>query len=199
MLVSARSFDEYRAMFALTDRDLDQRILDCPGGARASPPRRAGAGSTRSPSTPSTPTTGSNSASWPSGRSGTSTRTWCGRRRTTSGRGSATPSATPACGPPPPATSPPTSPPARTATWPAHCRTCPSRRAPSTWCSARTCCSRTACGWTRTSTWPRCSSWPGWPPGGPVVPGAAAQRHHPLRLAGTRPGAAGGRRRAEPT
>ncbi|MFJ2187237.1 hypothetical protein ACIOJE_04625 [Kitasatospora sp. NPDC087861] len=33
MLVSARSFDEYRAMFALTDRDLDQRILDCPGGA----------------------------------------------------------------------------------------------------------------------------------------------------------------------
>ncbi|MFF2080291.1 methyltransferase domain-containing protein [Kitasatospora sp. NPDC058162] len=33
MLVSARSFAEYRAMFALTDRDLDQRILDCPGGA----------------------------------------------------------------------------------------------------------------------------------------------------------------------
>ncbi|MGW2372869.1 methyltransferase domain-containing protein [Kitasatospora sp. NPDC001683] len=33
MLVSARSFAEYRAMFALTDRDLDQRILDCPAGA----------------------------------------------------------------------------------------------------------------------------------------------------------------------
>ncbi|MFI8454900.1 class I SAM-dependent methyltransferase [Kitasatospora sp. NPDC085464] len=33
MLVSARSFDEYRAMFALTDRDLEQRILDCPAGA----------------------------------------------------------------------------------------------------------------------------------------------------------------------
>ncbi|MGW3045749.1 methyltransferase domain-containing protein [Kitasatospora sp. NPDC001159] len=33
MLVSARSFAEYRAMFALTDRDLEQRILDCPGGA----------------------------------------------------------------------------------------------------------------------------------------------------------------------
>ncbi|GAB7187310.1 hypothetical protein ATKI12_7141 [Kitasatospora sp. Ki12] len=33
MLVSARSFEEYRAMFALTDRDLDQRILDCPAGA----------------------------------------------------------------------------------------------------------------------------------------------------------------------
>ncbi|MFH9350813.1 class I SAM-dependent methyltransferase [Kitasatospora sp. NPDC017646] len=33
MLVSARSFAEYRAMFALTDRDLDQRVLDCPAGA----------------------------------------------------------------------------------------------------------------------------------------------------------------------
>ncbi|MFD5464242.1 methyltransferase domain-containing protein [Kitasatospora sp. NPDC127059] len=33
MLVSARSFAEYRAMFALTDRDLAQRVLDCPGGA----------------------------------------------------------------------------------------------------------------------------------------------------------------------
>jgi SAM-dependent methyltransferase len=31
-LISARSFDEYRAMFALTDADLDGRILDCPGG-----------------------------------------------------------------------------------------------------------------------------------------------------------------------
>ncbi|RKT12164.1 methyltransferase family protein [Streptomyces sp. 1114.5] len=34
MLVSARSFEEYRAMFALTDRDLaGRRVLDCPGGA----------------------------------------------------------------------------------------------------------------------------------------------------------------------
>jgi hypothetical protein len=31
-LVSARSFEEYRAMFALTDDDLSGRILDCPGG-----------------------------------------------------------------------------------------------------------------------------------------------------------------------
>lgn len=31
-LVSARSFDEYRAMFALTDADLTGRVLDCPGG-----------------------------------------------------------------------------------------------------------------------------------------------------------------------
>ncbi|MEI5098108.1 methyltransferase domain-containing protein [Streptomyces sp. PmtG] len=33
MLVSARSFDEYRAMFALSDDDLALRVLDCPGGA----------------------------------------------------------------------------------------------------------------------------------------------------------------------
>ncbi|WP_327673673.1 hypothetical protein [Kitasatospora sp. NBC_00458] len=33
MLVSARSFDEYRAMFALTEHDLRLGILDCPGGA----------------------------------------------------------------------------------------------------------------------------------------------------------------------
>ncbi len=33
MLVSARSFEEYRAMFALTDDDLALRVLDCPGGA----------------------------------------------------------------------------------------------------------------------------------------------------------------------
>ncbi|WP_104526108.1 methyltransferase domain-containing protein [Blastococcus atacamensis] len=32
-LVSARSLDEYRAMFALTDDDLLGRVLDCPGGA----------------------------------------------------------------------------------------------------------------------------------------------------------------------
>lgn len=31
-LVSARSFEEYRAMFALTGRDLAGAILDCPGG-----------------------------------------------------------------------------------------------------------------------------------------------------------------------
>ncbi len=31
-LISTRSFDEYRAMFALTDGDLTGRILDCPGG-----------------------------------------------------------------------------------------------------------------------------------------------------------------------
>jgi hypothetical protein len=33
MLVSARSFEEYRAMFALSDHDLSLRVLDCPGGA----------------------------------------------------------------------------------------------------------------------------------------------------------------------
>ncbi|WP_316525545.1 methyltransferase domain-containing protein [Kitasatospora brasiliensis] len=33
MLVSARSFADYRAMFALGDQDLEQRILDCPAGA----------------------------------------------------------------------------------------------------------------------------------------------------------------------
>jgi hypothetical protein len=33
MLVSSRSLDEYRRMFALTDADLAGRILDCPGGA----------------------------------------------------------------------------------------------------------------------------------------------------------------------
>ncbi|MGY1659798.1 methyltransferase domain-containing protein [Geodermatophilus sp. SYSU D00705] len=31
-LVSARSFEEYRAMFALSDGDLAGRVLDCPGG-----------------------------------------------------------------------------------------------------------------------------------------------------------------------
>ncbi|MGY1705881.1 methyltransferase domain-containing protein [Geodermatophilus sp. SYSU D00697] len=31
-LVSARSFEEYRAMFGLTDADLAGRVLDCPGG-----------------------------------------------------------------------------------------------------------------------------------------------------------------------
>ncbi len=32
-LISARSFDEYRAMFALADGDLSGSALDCPGGA----------------------------------------------------------------------------------------------------------------------------------------------------------------------
>lgn len=31
-LISARSYEEYRAMFALTDQDLAGNILDCPGG-----------------------------------------------------------------------------------------------------------------------------------------------------------------------
>jgi methyltransferase family protein len=31
-LISARSYEEYRAMFALTDNDLTGSILDCPGG-----------------------------------------------------------------------------------------------------------------------------------------------------------------------
>jgi hypothetical protein len=31
-LISARSFDEYRAMFALTGSDLSASVLDCPGG-----------------------------------------------------------------------------------------------------------------------------------------------------------------------
>jgi hypothetical protein len=31
-LVSSRSFEEYRAMFSLTDGDLRGRVLDCPGG-----------------------------------------------------------------------------------------------------------------------------------------------------------------------
>ncbi|MFC9964253.1 hypothetical protein ACFVH4_08405 [Nocardia ignorata] len=33
IVVSSRSLAEYRAMFALTERDLRRRILDCPGGA----------------------------------------------------------------------------------------------------------------------------------------------------------------------
>ncbi|MGC0367641.1 hypothetical protein ABH922_005693 [Rhodococcus sp. 27YEA15] len=32
MLISSRSFSEYRAMFDLTNNDLSLRILDCPGG-----------------------------------------------------------------------------------------------------------------------------------------------------------------------
>ncbi|MFD6860055.1 hypothetical protein ACFWCF_22320 [Rhodococcus sp. NPDC060090] len=33
MLISARSLDEYRSMFTLTDEDLTRKILDCPAGA----------------------------------------------------------------------------------------------------------------------------------------------------------------------
>lgn len=33
ILITSRSLDEYRAMFALTDEDLSRRILDCPSGA----------------------------------------------------------------------------------------------------------------------------------------------------------------------
>ncbi|MGN2641314.1 methyltransferase domain-containing protein [Nocardia takedensis] len=44
-LISARSLDEYRAMFALTDTDLhDRAILDCPGGAAAFAAEAAGLG-----------------------------------------------------------------------------------------------------------------------------------------------------------
>jgi hypothetical protein len=32
-LISSRSFEEYRSMFLLTDRDLKGELLDCPGGA----------------------------------------------------------------------------------------------------------------------------------------------------------------------
>ncbi|MGC0364492.1 SAM-dependent methyltransferase [Rhodococcus sp. 27YEA15] len=35
VLVSSRSFDEYVAMFALDDADLESNILDCPAGASA--------------------------------------------------------------------------------------------------------------------------------------------------------------------
>jgi hypothetical protein len=33
LFVSARSFEEYRAMFALSEHDLSLSVLDCPGGA----------------------------------------------------------------------------------------------------------------------------------------------------------------------
>ena len=33
VFISARTFEEYRAMFALSEHDLSLRILDCPGGA----------------------------------------------------------------------------------------------------------------------------------------------------------------------
>lgn len=44
-LISSRSFDEYRAMFALTDDDLAGRILDCPGGGSSFTATAAAGGS----------------------------------------------------------------------------------------------------------------------------------------------------------
>jgi hypothetical protein len=44
MLVSPRSLAEYRAMFALTDEDLSQSIMDCPGGAASFTAEVNGAG-----------------------------------------------------------------------------------------------------------------------------------------------------------
>jgi SAM-dependent methyltransferase len=43
-LISARSFDEYRAMFALTELDLRGSILDCPGGGSSFTALAAAAG-----------------------------------------------------------------------------------------------------------------------------------------------------------
>jgi SAM-dependent methyltransferase len=40
-LISARSFEEYRAMFALSDADLHGDILDCPGGGASFTARAA--------------------------------------------------------------------------------------------------------------------------------------------------------------
>jgi len=45
-LISARSFDEYRAMFALTDADLTGSILDCPGGGASFTAQACAAGAT---------------------------------------------------------------------------------------------------------------------------------------------------------
>lgn len=39
ILITARPFDEYRAMFALGEADLGYRILEARAGRRASPPR----------------------------------------------------------------------------------------------------------------------------------------------------------------
>jgi SAM-dependent methyltransferase len=44
-LVSARSFDEYVAMFALTSEDLAGSVLDCPGGAASFTAEARGRGS----------------------------------------------------------------------------------------------------------------------------------------------------------
>jgi hypothetical protein len=43
-LISARSYEEYRAMFALTDADLAGTVLDCPGGGSGFTARARAAG-----------------------------------------------------------------------------------------------------------------------------------------------------------
>jgi len=43
-LISARSFEEYRAMFAITDADLAGAVLDCPGGGSSFTARASAAG-----------------------------------------------------------------------------------------------------------------------------------------------------------
>jgi hypothetical protein len=45
-LITARSFDEYRAMFALTDADLTGPILDCPAGGSGFTVQACAAGAT---------------------------------------------------------------------------------------------------------------------------------------------------------
>lgn len=45
-LISARSFEEYLAMFGLTDADLTGTILDCPGGGSSFTARAGAAGAT---------------------------------------------------------------------------------------------------------------------------------------------------------
>jgi SAM-dependent methyltransferase len=46
-LISARSFEEYRAMFALTDAELRGEILDCPGGGSSFTARASAIGGLR--------------------------------------------------------------------------------------------------------------------------------------------------------
>jgi hypothetical protein len=43
-LITARSFEEYRAMFAITDTDLTGAVLDCPGGGSSFTARANAAG-----------------------------------------------------------------------------------------------------------------------------------------------------------
>jgi hypothetical protein len=52
-LISARSFEEYRAMFAITDAGLTGAVLDCPGGGSSftAGQRGRGNGAGRRPST----------------------------------------------------------------------------------------------------------------------------------------------------
>jgi Methyltransferase domain len=45
-LISARSFEEYRAMFAITDADLTGAVLDCPGGGSSFTARASAVGMT---------------------------------------------------------------------------------------------------------------------------------------------------------